>query len=181
MIDKKTHLGPLDVTLLRQAKPHRREEKKMPAARPPSLIAPNIGLLLDNAEGILANPRWYWAVSGEALWHRIFATPEMILPVGLLLQMWGEGRMTVGDGDDRVLVYASAGSPLSGDGWFEGVNPLTGEVIAGRTRGDERFDGNVTGMLTRDCVRARKALERKAGEMIEGVELEEVIDALMER
>jgi hypothetical protein len=178
MNENNTNLGPLDVTLLRPAKPHRREEKKKPAARPASLIAPNIGLLLDNAEEILDEPRWYWSIAREALWHRIFATPEMVLPIGLLLEMWGEGMMTVGEGDDRVLVYASAGSPLSGSGWFKGVKPPTGEVITGRTRGDEQFDDNITGVLTSDCIHARKELERKVEVMIEGVELADLIETL---
>ena len=43
--------------------------------RPPRLVAPNIGPLLENARAILERPHWYRSRVPEARWHRIFVCP----------------------------------------------------------------------------------------------------------
>ena len=116
----------------------------------------------------------------EALWHRIFVGPERLLPVGVLLEMWRAGRMAIGEADDedRVLVFASAGSPLSGAGWFKGVRPGNGEVITGKTRGDPRLPRTTSWQLTCDCIDAGQLLADRADTRCDAVSLPELIDAL---
>lgn len=104
----------------------------------------------------------------------------MVLPIGMLLEMWRAGMMTVGgpDDEDRILVIASAGSPLSGSGWFRGVRPATGEEVLGNTRGDPRFPPTTSGELTRDCIEARSRVAELSASRIGGIPFNDLLLAL---
>ncbi len=143
------------------------------------ILSSNIRLILGRTKDILERPKWYWCTPPCIYFERAFLGIHRP-PLGILLEMWNRGRMTIkyAGYSEKLLVFASAGSPMSGSGWFRAICVETGQIIRGETDGNPDVADGTSTELTGDFLDVRKSLSGMARPEGEVMTLQELIAEL---